>query len=195
MSGVLVAVVGPSGAGKDTVMRCAATQLGECDDVVFVRRLITRPPGEFEDHWTLTENAFATGVARGHFALAWRAHGLGYALPRAVSDLVRLGSIAVCNLSRGAVGEAERRFATVVTVMVTAPPAVIAARLAARGRENAATIEARVRREAALSDFTPDHVIVNDGPSHAGGAALVEIIEALRSRQEQIPIATGVKAG
>jgi ribose 1,5-bisphosphokinase len=149
--------------------------------VIFVRRFVTRPPGEFEDHWPLTEKAFATGITRGHFALSWRAHGLGYALPLIVRDCLRLGMIAVCNLSRSAVADAERKFGSVVTVMVTAPPEVIAARLAARGRESAAAIEARIEREAELSDFLPTHFIVNDGPIAAGGDLLIDIIEGLRS--------------
>jgi len=194
VSGVFVSVVGPSGAGKDTLIRCAATQLRQREDVLFVRRLVTRAPGDFEDHDSLTEKAFATGVARKHFALAWRAHGHGYAVPLIAVSAVQLGMIVVCNLSRGAVADAERVFGNVVTVIVDAPADVIAARLAARGRESPSAIEARSKREAEISDFSANHVIVNDGPIAAGGAALVGIIEQLRSRRLQASVAAELKA-
>ncbi len=194
MSGVFVCVVGPSGAGKDTLIRHAATQLRQREDVLFVRRLVTRPPGDFEDHDSLTEKAFATGVARKHFALTWRAHGQGYAVPLIAVSAVRLGMIAVCNLSRGAIDDAERVFGNVVTVIVDAPADVIAARLAARGREGPSAIEARSKREAEISDFSANHVIVNDGPIAAGGAALVAIIEQLPSRRLWAPVAGDLKA-
>lgn len=194
MSGVFVCVVGPSGAGKDTLIRYAETQLGERQDVLFVRRLVTRASGDFEDHGSLSEAAFADGLAGNHFALAWRAHGHGYAVPLSALTAVRRGAIAVCNLSRGAVAEAERVFGKVVAVLVTAPAEVIAARLAARGRESIATIEARLKREAEMGDFSPAQIIVNDGPAAAGGEALVAIIERLRSRRLQGTAAADLKA-
>jgi ribose 1,5-bisphosphokinase len=194
MSGVFVCVVGPSGAGKDTLIRYAETRLGQRDDVLFVRRLVTRAPGDFEDHDSLNEAEFADGLAGKRFALAWRAHGHGYAVPLSALTAVRNGAIAVCNLSRGAVAEAERVFGSVVAVLVTAPAEVIATRLAARGRESFATIEARLKREAEQSDFSPAHGIVNDGPVAAAGAALVAIIEQLQSGRSRAPAAADLKA-
>jgi len=194
MSGVFVCVVGPSGAGKDTLIRYAETRLGQREDVFFVRRLVTRAPSDYEDHDSLTEAEFADGLAGKRFALAWRAHGHGYAVPLSALTAVRGGAIAVCNLSRGAVAEAERVFGKVVAVLVTAPTDVIAARLAARGRESLATIEARLKREAEQSDFSPAHGIVNDRPVAAGGEALVAIIEQLRSPRLPASAAADLKA-
>jgi ribose 1,5-bisphosphokinase len=183
MSGVFVAIVGPSGAGKDTLIRFAETELGRRDGLIFVRRLVTRTPGDFEDHQSLTEGAFADGLAGNHFAIAWRAHGHGYAVPQSALAAVRQGAVAVCNLSRGAVAEAERVFGSVVTVMVTAPSEVLAARLAARGRESLDAIEARLKRESRQNGPPPGHVIVNDGPVAAAGTILVEVIDGLWSRR------------
>jgi ribose 1,5-bisphosphokinase len=194
MSGVFVCVVGPSGAGKDTLIRYAETRLGRRDDVLFIRRLVTRAPGDFEDHDSLNEAEFADGLVGRRFALAWRAHGHGYAVPLSALNAVRHGAMAVCNLSRGAVAEAERVFGRVVAVLVTAPVEVIAARLAIRGRESIATIEARLKREAELSDFSPAQTIVNDGSVAAGGEALVAIIEQLRSGRSRALPAADLKA-
>jgi ribose 1,5-bisphosphokinase len=182
MSGIFVCVVGPSGAGKDTLIRYAEEELGTCEDVVFVRRLVTRASGAFEAHDSIDEAEFAAGVARREFALSWRAHGHGYAVPLSALAAVRRGALAVCNLSRGAVAEAQSVFGSVVTVLVTAPGEVIATRLAVRGRESVEAMAARRGRAVARGDFSPAHVIVNDGPVEAGGALLVGILEGLRPR-------------
>jgi ribose 1,5-bisphosphokinase len=195
MSGVFVCVVGPSGAGKDTLIRYAERRFAGGDDVLFVRRMVTRPSGEFEDHDSLTETDFAEGVAGKAFALAWRAHGHGYAVPLAALAAVRGGAIAVCNLSRAAVGEARSVFGSVVSVLVTAPTEVIAARLAMRGRESIEAIQERLKRQVERSEFSPDHVIANDGAVEAGGERLVGVIEKLRQgRQPAVSTTTGLRA-
>jgi ribose 1,5-bisphosphokinase len=194
MSGVFVCVVGPSGAGKDTLIRYAETRLARYDDVLFVRRMVTRAAGAFEDHDSVGEAEFADGVARREFALAWRAHGHGYAVPLSALAAVRRGAVAVCNLSRGAVAEAQVVFGSTVSVLVTAPTDVIATRLAARGRESVEAIEARLKRQVERSDFSPDHTIANDGAVDAGGSRLVEIIENLRRSGASAVAAPGVTA-
>jgi ribose 1,5-bisphosphokinase len=191
MSGVFVCVVGPSGAGKDTLIRYAETRLGQDPDVLFVRRLVTRASGTFEEHDSLSETAFTDGVARKAFALAWRAHGLGYAVPVSALAAVERGAVAVCNLSRSAVAEARRVFSRVEAVLVTASADVIAARLAARGRESMAAVEERLRREVA-GDFSPNAIIVNDGPIAAGGNALVDIVTGLQQQCAASAKAIGV---
>src|SRR5690606_33244326 len=86
--GVFVAVVGPSGAGKDTVMGIARRRLADEPRVHFVRRVITRPADTNEDHEPLTAHEFAIRVAGGAVALHWCAHGLSYGLPSAALQRV-----------------------------------------------------------------------------------------------------------
>ena len=76
-NGVFVAVVGPSGAGKDTLIAYARDRLAERRRVEFVRRVITRPSDRSsEDHDTLADAAFDEAESAGSFALSWSAHGL-----------------------------------------------------------------------------------------------------------------------
>ena len=179
--GVLVAVVGPSGVGKDTLIGHAKAQLAAEEGFVFVRRLVTRGENAFEDHDTLDEASFARGVETGEFAVSWRAHGLGYALPATTQDAMARGAVVICNFSRGAIAAARERFPAVRVVAITAPDAVLAARLIQRGRETEEGVAARLLREAECSrDVHADLTVVNDRPIEQSGGELVAYLKGLR---------------
>ena len=56
MPGTLFLVVGPSGAGKDTLMYGARAALAGKQDILFARRAITRPLyAGGEDHDAVTD--------------------------------------------------------------------------------------------------------------------------------------------
>lgn len=79
-------------------------------------------------------------------------------------------------MSREAVAVARARFPAVCVVYVTAPPEVLAARVAGRGRD--ADVGARVSRSAPVeSDLGPDLVIDNGGPAEKAAAKLVDAIQ------------------
>ena len=137
--GTFVAVVGPSGAGKDTLMARAARHAALDARVRFVRRIVTRDAMvASEDHDSLDEAAFARAQATGAFCLSWTAHGLRYALPRSVQADLRDGRMVVANLSRGALAEAAVVFGTLRVVEVTAEPAILLQRILLRARESGA---------------------------------------------------------
>lgn len=183
-TGRLVLVVGPSGAGKDTLMRLAARSLAGRAEVLFARRLVTRPQGAFEDHDTIDQASFEEGVARGRFPLAWRAHGLGYALPASVADALAHGVTVVANVSRGVVDEARQRFPRVDVVLITAPVEELERRVAARGRE--ADVAQRVSRAAPPADvLAPELVVENIGDPTAGAAALTDFLARTASAPAQ----------
>lgn len=171
--GRLILVVGPSGAGKDTLIDLARARLADGADIHFARRLVTREAGAGEAHGTLSDAEFAE--RRDRFALCWDAHGLSYALGEDVADWLRAGHTVVANGSRAALPVARARFDRVAVVHVTAPPDVRARRLAARGRETEADILERLARAPAL-DTAPDLEIVNVGSPEEGGDRLAAFI-------------------
>ncbi len=161
----LFLVVGPSGAGKDTLIDAARQACAGDPQVVFPRRVITRPSDAGgEDHIGVTDTEFDAGLENGAFSLHWAAHGLRYALPASVGDDLSSGRSVVANVSRSVVADACGRYGNVRVLYVTASPAVLAERLAARGREMASDILGRLARE---SPEFPDSVNVvrvrNDG--------------------------------
>ncbi|MDQ0348266.1 phosphonate metabolism protein/1,5-bisphosphokinase (PRPP-forming) PhnN [Ancylobacter vacuolatus] len=176
--GLLVLVVGPSGAGKDTLLAYARDRLVGRADISFARRRITRPTDATEDHVSVDAAAFAQGLAQGRFPLHWQANGLSYALGEEVAQDISAGRIVVANGSRAAVGEARARFARVKLVHVTAPTEILAARIAARGRESAEDVLARLKREPPL-DAPPDLTVLNVGAVETAGEALAGFLRGL----------------
>ncbi|MGS4944016.1 phosphonate metabolism protein/1,5-bisphosphokinase (PRPP-forming) PhnN [Meridianimarinicoccus sp. RP-17] len=166
MTGRLIAVVGPSGVGKDSVMRGME---GARPGLLRLRRVITRPPGDpAEDFDAVDEVEFARRMAAGDFVLHWRAHGLSYGVPASLSADLSAGRDVLVNLSRGVLGQAARAFPSMVILRLSAPPAVLAARLRGRGREDAGDIAGRLARDGAV--MPPDVPVVdlcNDGPLEA----------------------------
>ena len=144
--GRFIAVVGPSGVGKDSVMEGL---VAERPDLVRIRRVITRAEAASgEDFEGTTPALFAARAAGGDFALHWQAHGLFYGIPRDVHDVLARGQDALANLSRGMLGRAARVFPALHVLHVTARPEVLATRLAGRGRESRAEIARRLARPA-----------------------------------------------
>ncbi len=182
-TGLFVAIVGPSGAGKDALIRGLAGRLGERDGVFYARRVVTRRADAFEDHDTLAEEAFAAARAEGRFALAWSAHGLHYGVPRENEARLAVGGAVVCNVSRAVVAEVRRLYRPSLVVLVTARPETLAARLAARGREDGARRRQRLARSAVAEvAIAPDATIDNDGALDEAVARLRDlVVNGLRS--------------
>jgi ribose 1,5-bisphosphokinase len=174
--GRLVLVVGPSGAGKDTLIHLVREALRNDAAVVFPRRIVTRTASAAEDHDSMDAAAFDRAARAGAFALTWEAHDLRYGIPVVIDDHVRAGRTVVCNVSRTIVETARRRYAEVVVALVTAPPEVLAARLAARARDSDGDIAQRLARGDGFAEIAADCVIENVGAPDAGAAALMDAI-------------------
>jgi ribose 1,5-bisphosphokinase len=172
--GSLVVVVGPSGAGKDTLINAARTRLGQHPRLRFARRVITREPGGGEPHDTLDRAAFAEAAATGAFSLWWEANGLLYGVPRVIESWLASGCTVIVNGSRDRVPAFRARFPGCLVVHVTARPETLARRLAERGRESAQEQTARAARARSLADgLDADVVIANDGAPEEAIAAFL----------------------
>ena len=161
--GRLVLVVGPSGAGKDTLLGLARAACLNDDRIVFPRRVVTREASSFEDNEQLSLDAFRLARSQGEFAIHWEAHGHCYALPRAIDDELRAGRTVVANVSRTVVEAMRRAYVDVVVVSITVPPEILAERLAARARSSDGQIENRLRRAVDSGAAAPDVTISNVG--------------------------------
>ena len=172
--GRLVLVVGPSGAGKDTLLNLTRAACAGDAGIVFPRRVVTREASLAEDNAQVSPDAFRAALARGEFAMHWEAHGHCYALPRAIDDDIRAGRTVVVNASRTVIEATRRLYADIVVVLITAPPDVLERRLAMRARGSDGSIEERLRR--AVDEAAPDATIVNVGAAEDHARRLLEII-------------------
>lgn len=179
--GTLVLVVGPSGAGKDTVIDGARAALEGDPRFVFPRRIITRPPGQpGEDYTSASVEEFAERKAAGGFAITWHAHGLDYGIPASIGDNLSAGRHVIVNASRAAVDEARRHYPPVAVACLRVSPDKLRARLEARGRETPAEIDERIARVAAFKMSGPDVTVIdNDGAPEEAVTVFVELLRAL----------------
>jgi phosphonate metabolism protein PhnN/1,5-bisphosphokinase (PRPP-forming) len=177
-TGTLFLVVGPSGAGKDTLIDAARGVLEPGGSHVFPAREITRPADAGgEAHRAVSPEEFGAKRAAGGYALSWNAHGLDYGIDAGIAVDLAAGRHVVCNVSRAVVDAARAAIQPLRIVVVTASLATLAQRIAARGRESLDDAATRLARASAQMPAGPDvTVIVNDG---ALAEAVAQMIAAL----------------
>ena len=174
--GRLVLVVGPSGAGKDTLLRLAQADCADDHEVVFPRRVVTRASSADEDNIAVSPDEFARAREHGDFAVHWDAHGHSYALPLEINDDIRAGRAVVANVSRTVIAALRQAYANVIVIAITAPPDVLAQRLAARARGSDGNIADRLARSVDDTSANADVTILNAGSAEYHGRQLVRVI-------------------
>ena len=176
IQGRLIAVVGPSGVGKDSVMAGLHSAM---PSLHLVRRVITRAPDlACEDYDAVTVSQFEALVEDGAFALHWGAHGLQYGVPVTVKYQLGKGTDCLVNFSRKALTQAVEIFPRFMVLNITAKPETLAQRLAARGRETQEEISKRLAQaDKPLPEGLNVINLANDGPlsqTIAHGVALLQ---------------------
>lgn len=174
--GRLVLVVGPSGAGKDTLIGLARAACTDDGNIVFPRRVVTREATAFEDNVQVSFEAFQQARSQGEFAVHWEAHGHCYALPRGIDDELRAHRTVVANVSRTVIEAMRRVYADVVVVSITAPVEILSRRLAARARGSDGQIADRLGRAVDSAAAAADMTISNVGSAEHHAQELERII-------------------
>ncbi|WP_237151880.1 phosphonate metabolism protein/1,5-bisphosphokinase (PRPP-forming) PhnN [Oryzibacter oryziterrae] len=179
--GAMIAVVGASGVGKDTVMSYAARRLVGQDNVEFVRRVITRAADAGgEAHLAVSRERFDELAASGAFAVHWLAHGHGYGLPLSTMDSLRAGRCLIANGSRAALPAFVAAYPRLHVLMITASQDCLLSRLSARGRESVEEIKARLARpEPPMPASLTIHTVDNSGDPEVAGEAVLALIRQI----------------
>ena len=176
----LIYVIGPSGAGKDSLLNSLRQDIAEMVDTAtvpplyFAKRTITRSHDQSnEDHEAVDAANFESLVNSDAFAMHWFANGLHYGVRHQELAPMSEGTWVMINGSRGYLEEAKRRFPGLTVLNITAPIEVLRERLLSRGRENAQAIEARLSR---LQNFAlePQDLSVSNGGSLADSVATLK---------------------
>lgn len=181
-TGRLVYCMGPSGAGKDSLLDWLRAHLPQPGPVHWAQRTISRAATSGgEAHEGVSPEAFSALCSEHAFALHWHANGLGYGLRHAQLAPLAQGHWVLLNGSRAYLPEALARFPDLVAVHITASPQVLRERLLSRGRETREEVEARVQRALA---YTPPPgaaslEVHNDGALGDAGQRLLNALEKL----------------
>lgn len=181
MSRRLVYVIGPSGAGKDSVLQALALAWPLKAPVHWARRTITRPAhAGGEQHEAVDATTFEHLRATGAFAMHWQANGLSYGVRHAeLHPALNGGAWVFVNGSRAWLASLLMHWPAATVVHIGASPSVLAQRLAARGRETDADVAQRLARAVDLQ-LPPQAIrIHNDGELVQAVSALAD---ALRTR-------------
>ncbi|MCZ4429185.1 phosphonate metabolism protein/1,5-bisphosphokinase (PRPP-forming) PhnN [Agrobacterium sp. SOY23] len=177
--GTMIVIVGPSGAGKDTLMDYAAAQLSGRPGFHFTRRVITRSgDAGGENHDAVSMNEFNRLENEGAFAVSWQAHGLKYGIPAAVHRHLDAGEVVIANGSRSALPHFGTAFSRLKVVNIVAQPDVLARRLEQRGRESRDDILRRLERSSltVVGDFDVT-TVDNSGAIEDAGKTIMQVLE------------------
>ena len=162
-AGTFFFVVGPSGAGKDSLLSGVAPLLPP-GEFVFARRVITREVvAHTEDHDSCSEADFLAREKSGDFLITWQAHGLMYGLPAALRDAIASGVHVIANGSRNMIARLQGEVPTLKVIEVSAPVDVLRARLSGRSRETLDEIDRRLQRASlAMPEGVPSLRVMNE---------------------------------
>lgn len=172
-------VIGPSGAGKDSILDYVRERLQSDGSAVFAHRYITRPAeGGGENHISLSEQEFNLRLGAGLFAMHWASHGLHYGIGIEIEHWLAKGVNVVINGSRGYLEEAGKKYHQLCPVLIDVPPTILQERLLKRGRESKEQIAKRIHRATQFAIIThPNLVHVdNSGPLYLAGEQMISLL-------------------
>jgi ribose 1,5-bisphosphokinase len=182
----LIYVVGPSGAGKDTLLTWLKSHVRSSSLLHWARRTIDRPSSiEFnaEQHESVEAEEFEKLLKEGAFAMHWEANSHRYGIRfQEIAPLYQFKWVIV-NGSRGYLSSVAKDYPGLTILHITADQELLRKRLIDRGRESNEMIEERLRREVPI--ITPPHSnlieIINNGSLESVGSFMLQRLGELES--------------
>jgi ribose 1,5-bisphosphokinase len=176
----IILIVGPSGAGKDSLLRTCREAFANRQDILFVPRYVTRMPDDNEQNYYIDQSAFNTLKHNGFFFIDWQAHGNSYAI--SLDPLRQKDKQAVViSVSRTVIVAFEKVFDDVETIAISAPESVLHKRLTDRGRESAQARDSRLARVGLEPIATRLYHFENIGPLEQTAPKFIEFMENILS--------------
>lgn len=176
----LVYVIGPSGAGKDSVLDGLRRSWPAREPAHWARRTITRPAqAGSEQHEAVTTDSFEQLRLAQAFAMHWGANGLHYGIRHTEIEPARSGHCVFVNGSRAWLPQLLLHWPQATVVHIGAAHDVLVQRLASRGRESADAIAARLARQVPLKLPEASIRIENNGRLEDTVATLLNALQKL----------------
>jgi len=179
VTGKLFYLMGPSGSGKDSLLRMCRQRLSG-STLMIAHRYITREPDlDGENHVALTQQEFNNRSERGLFTMEWQANGLSYGIGVEVDLWLAHGCDVLVNGSRAFIDQARKRYGlSLVPILVRVNQDMLMQRLLNRGRESMVDIEHRVLRSTRFAEKVPvgTRVVDNNGELERAFRHLADIL-------------------
>eukprot|EP01006_Ploeotia_vitrea_P011502 TRINITY_DN30633_c0_g1_i1.p1 TRINITY_DN30633_c0_g1~~TRINITY_DN30633_c0_g1_i1.p1 ORF type:complete len:211 (+),score=15.96 TRINITY_DN30633_c0_g1_i1:41-673(+) len=180
--------VGPSGAGKDTLLKGALKKIGD-DSVVFCKRHITRDADKCEElENPVTKEDFERNRGNNMYMTHWDRHDTLYGIPYSE---IQPNKTLILNVSRGVIEEVNQKYTphgTIVRVLrITASDHVLRERLVKRSEQTERKmapeeIEKRIKDGSIAIDTTaPIIQVLNDHAKEEGIAWVAAILSGVVS--------------
>lgn len=186
MNSRLIFVIGPSGAGKDTLLTWLKSRVRASSMLHWARRTINRPTSNLlndEQHEGVDSDEFEKLLKDGAFAMHWEANSYRYGIRfQEIAPLYQFKWVIV-NGSRGYLSAAASDYPGMTVLHITADQEVLRKRLIERGRETNEMIEERLRREVPLIIPRQSNLIeiINNGSLESVGSHMLQRLGELES--------------
>ncbi|MFM7331908.1 MAG: phosphonate metabolism protein/1,5-bisphosphokinase (PRPP-forming) PhnN [Brachymonas sp.] len=183
----LIYVVGPSGAGKDSVLHQLREVWAGSPPAHWARRTITRiPQAGGEDNEYAEPGLFERLQNAGEFAMHWHANSHAYGIRHQELAPLARGHCVFVNGSRAHLPRVLAHWPEATVVQITAPLDVLRQRLHARNRESMQAISDRLARHLDVELPTNAICIINEGSLDE---AVESLLVALQARiSERLPL-------
>lgn len=179
-SAKLFYLVGPSGSGKDSILRYFRQHLSEqCVQPVTVsHRYITRASDSNENSVSLSEEEFRLRLDKELFAMHWQANGFDYGIGKEIELWMKAGVSVIVNGSRAYLPKAQSLWGKKLhSISVNVSDEVLEQRLRQRNRESEGEIQLRLQRHKRLQpESSTDSVVVNNSSVENAAKQLQEVI-------------------
>ena len=170
-------LIGPSGVGKDSLLKTIQSD-PSFSDLHVARRYITRPSHpDYENHIEVSEADFMMRQQAQQFLFDWQSHGYRYAIGREILNWLETGEDVIVNGSRAYLEKARELWPDLVPVWMTVDEEVLRERLQLRKRDTPQEIEQRIQRNREFIALmgSDDPRISNDSSIEDCLAQFVEI--------------------
>lgn len=179
-------VVGPSGSGKDSILRYFRQHMIHTGEhpVSVAHRYITRPADNNENSIALSDEEFKLRQQKQLFIMQWQANGFYYGIGNEVDLWLNAGVSVIVNGSRAYLPEACKRFGNKLhSIQIIVSDDVLEQRLRQRNRESEGEIQLRLQRHRRLQpQYETDSVIVNDTSIEQAANRLLSITQHISSK-------------
>ena len=175
-------LIGPSGSGKDSLIRYARERLNGEQAVMFAHRYITRPPlANDENHVALSEKEFFERMKKGFFAMYWQSHSFHYGIGAEIDFWLGQRCKVVVNGSRSYLPNAMDQYPSLDVILLDVSDNRLKRRLYARSRETDEDIQARLEhnrqiKQALICNVPSLSIINNDGPLELAGDRFIQLL-------------------